>query len=269
MVVNNRLLNNPRFQKMPKSEREWVQYHNELAKWVLRVARLGDGSMLTASDVTISGLDQMPGRVPSERSLPMADVGNVKSIQDVISSPLTASDGGGTATISIASHTLATPSGDIIYNAGSVTGLSFSTTYYVYADDDDYEGGAVTYQATTDAAVLVGDLGRYFVGQITTGISQEIATITNVTQANPGEVTVVSNPFTNGDEVDIAGVVGMTELNGNTYTVANGTGTTFELSGTDTTGFTAYVSDGTATRNATTPSGGFGGGGGGIGGQLK
>ena len=71
------------------------------------------------------------------------------------------------------------------------------------------------------------------------------ATITGVTQANPAVVTA-ANTFTNGETVTITGVVGMTELNGNTYTVTNASGASFELSGIDSTAFTAYSSGGSA-----------------------
>lgn len=71
------------------------------------------------------------------------------------------------------------------------------------------------------------------------------ATITGVTQANPAVVTA-ANTFVNGENVTITGVVGMTELNGNTYVVANATGASFELQGVNSTGFTAYVSGGSA-----------------------
>ena len=39
-------------------------------------------------------------------------------------------------------------------------------------------------------------------------------TITGATQANPCVVTIASHPFSNGDEVYIDSVAGMTELNG-------------------------------------------------------
>jgi len=71
-------------------------------------------------------------------------------------------------------------------------------------------------------------------------------TITGITQANPAVVSYTGNQPFNTDDVDIAGVVGMTEVNGNTYTIANVTGSTFELSGVDSTAFTAYSSGGTA-----------------------
>jgi hypothetical protein len=79
------------------------------------------------------------------------------------------------------------------------------------------------------------------------------ATITGVTQANPGVVTVsdVSN-ISDGDIIQITDVVGMTELNFKIYKVANvnGGANTFELNDVDdnninTSGFTAYSSGGT------------------------
>lgn len=78
-------------------------------------------------------------------------------------------------------------------------------------------------------------------------------TITGVTQANPGVVTSAGHGFANGDEVLISGIAGMTQLNGNTYRVANVTANTFELQTTagvnvDTSAYGAYVSGGTAAR---------------------
>lgn len=70
--------------------------------------------------------------------------------------------------------------------------------------------------------------------------------ISGATQANPVVVTATGHPFVNGDKVSISGVVGMTQLNGNVYTVANKTTNTFELSGINGTGFGAYTSGGTA-----------------------
>ena len=74
-------------------------------------------------------------------------------------------------------------------------------------------------------------------------------TVSGVTQANPGVVTATGHNFIDGETVAFAGVVGMTQLNGNSYEVANKTANTFELKGTDTTGFTAYASGGTVSLN--------------------
>ncbi len=71
------------------------------------------------------------------------------------------------------------------------------------------------------------------------------ATITNVTQSNPAIVTAANN-YVVGQQVTISGVVGMVQLNGNTYTVTAADALSFTLN-VDSTGFTAYVSGGTTT----------------------
>ena len=74
--------------------------------------------------------------------------------------------------------------------------------------------------------------------------------ITNTTQANPCVVTTSSaHNFVTGDQVDILSIVGMTNLNGNTYTVTVINTTSFSLDGVDSTAFPAYVSGGTVRKN--------------------
>ena len=79
-------------------------------------------------------------------------------------------------------------------------------------------------------------------------------TISGATQANPCVVTATAHGYSNGEEVYIAGVVGMTQLNGKRYTVANITTNTFELTdqvsgtGINSSAFTAYGSAGAAYR---------------------
>lgn len=72
-------------------------------------------------------------------------------------------------------------------------------------------------------------------------------TITNVSQANPAVVTSTAHGLNPGDRVTLAGIVGMTQLNGNTYSVEYVTANTFVLQGVNSTGYTAYTSGGTAT----------------------
>lgn len=73
-------------------------------------------------------------------------------------------------------------------------------------------------------------------------------TITNISNDNPGTVTVSSaGSLQNGDQIVIQNVVGMIEVNfdgSNIYTVTNLSGTDFDLSGIDTSLFTAYSSGG-------------------------
>ena len=74
-----------------------------------------------------------------------------------------------------------------------------------------------------------------------------VKTITGVTQANPCVLTTAgADDVAAGDFVTMAGVVGMTELNGNTYEVLSVTSTTLTID-VNASGFTAYVSGGTAT----------------------
>lgn len=84
--------------------------------------------------------------------------------------------------------------------------------------------------------------------------------ITGITQANPAVVTSNSHGYANGDFVYIAGVVGMTRVNGQVFKVAGVTTNTFQLLDVDgnnvnSTGFAAYVSGGTVARiyQITTP----------------
>ena len=73
-------------------------------------------------------------------------------------------------------------------------------------------------------------------------------TITAITKANPAVVTASSHGYVNGDHVWINNVVGMTEVNGRRYTVANKTTNTFELSGVDSSNYTTYSSNGDAQK---------------------
>jgi hypothetical protein len=72
--------------------------------------------------------------------------------------------------------------------------------------------------------------------------------ITGITQANPAVVSAV-NTFSSGEKVRLADVEGMTQANTGltkAWTVANPTGTTFELSGIDSSAWGAYTGGGTA-----------------------
>lgn len=78
--------------------------------------------------------------------------------------------------------------------------------------------------------------------------------ITGATAANPVVVTAAGHGNADGDQVYITDVVGMSELNGRWFTIANKTSTTFELTSQQTganidgTGYTAYISGGTTSK---------------------
>ena len=78
-------------------------------------------------------------------------------------------------------------------------------------------------------------------------------TITGITQANPAVVTSSSHGYSNGDEIRITSVVGLTEVNNKRFLVAGVTTNTFQLTDKDgdninSSGYTAYSSAGTANR---------------------
>lgn len=79
--------------------------------------------------------------------------------------------------------------------------------------------------------------------------------ITGATQANPVVITATAHGRVTGDRVSFAGIVGMTQLNGNTYNItvidANSYSLQSAVTGVnvDGTAFTAYTSGGTWTRD--------------------
>ena len=84
--------------------------------------------------------------------------------------------------------------------------------------------------------------------------------ITTITKANPAVVTANGHGYSDGDEVKIRNVIGMTEVNEKRFLVANKTTNTFELTnkdGTDinSTSFTTYISGGIVNKvfEITTP----------------
>jgi len=85
-------------------------------------------------------------------------------------------------------------------------------------------------------------------------------TISGATTANPVVITATSHGLSDGDTITIRNIIGMTELNGGVYKVANKTDDTFELQDTDGndidgTGYTTYISDGEARKRVISISG--------------
>lgn len=81
----------------------------------------------------------------------------------------TASDAGSDATISISAHTRVYGDGtSVSVNSGTITGLVYNTTYYVYYLDPTFSGGSVTYLNTTVQTDAAQTGARHLVGMITT-----------------------------------------------------------------------------------------------------
>lgn len=107
---------------------------------------------------------------------------------------------------------------------------------------------------TTDTYILV--FGNQTMRVIRNGsqvLNSTTRNISAITKASPGVITSNGHGYSNGDEVYIASVAGMTELNARNYKVANSTTNTFTLTdlyGTaiNTTNFTTYSSGGTVNE---------------------
>jgi len=132
-----------------------------------------------------------------------------------------------------------------------------SGTYFVAEVKDSTKATRlINFEFSTAQAYIIESGNLYFRFYRSNGqIADTNRTITGVTQANPAVVSAAGHVYPNGVTVTISGVVGMTELNSNSYTVANTdhAAGTFELSGINSTGYGAYTSDGTTTRDVAAP----------------
>jgi hypothetical protein len=148
---------------------------------------------------------------------------------------------------------------------------------------DDYkltinDGGTIEINVGSGTVVINGDLdvngsqtsitsSELIVSDKTLTLNNQSNTlydIVGITQANPAQVELSdAHSFTDGSEVIITNVLGMVELNNNTYYVNVVDPTTVELfadfaltTPVDTSGFIAYISDGNIQRVIATGIGG-------------
>lgn len=129
-----------------------------------------------------------------------------------------------TVNLNIVAHGLVVGDFVFINEVQNITGINFQSGYVI---------------AVTDANNVIVELPN---ATLSSGVT---ATITGATQANPAVLTAV-NTFVVGQRILITGVVGMTQLNGNIYTVSAGTTGTHITLNVDSSAFGAYVSGGTA-----------------------
>ena len=80
-------------------------------------------------------------------------------------------------------------------------------------------------------------------------LREHTAVITGASKALQCKITATAHGFQNDHRVKITAVSGMTQLNGNTYTVTNRTENTFELKTTNSLLYSTYTSGGVATRD--------------------
>jgi len=87
----------------------------------------------------------------------------------VIDLVMEAIDAGADATINISAHTRIYGDGtSVAVDGGTLTGLAYSTAYYVFYDDPGFAGGAVTYQTSTNPADAVQTGSTHSLGAVRT-----------------------------------------------------------------------------------------------------
>ncbi|MBS3796666.1 hypothetical protein [Pseudoalteromonas sp. BDTF-M6] len=145
------------------------------SSWLFhKLGGLVNGDVVTFADLKFEKGTKATAWTPAIED---TEVANQKYMPNLVSAgagtalnvnPLSASDNGSSAKITIASHSRQYGFGSLSLNAGSITGLAFSTKYYVYYDDPTYTGGAVTYHATTNIQTVAAGNHRIFVSTVTT-----------------------------------------------------------------------------------------------------
>lgn len=257
--------------EVPKDARQWSLVLKRLNN-AIRVS--GEqavlGALTTIAERSGTDLDTMlqyisdAGRATDQRLVPMVNFGNVSSVQSA--DPLTAVAGATTADITITAHTLHTDFGDISYNSGSILALALNTRYFIYVDDPDNEGGAVTYIASTAKPNVPANSGRYFVGTIVTPVSANSSNIIAASSVNPIVFqTSAAHGWTTGDTVTFSALPGDfgSNLNATLRSITVIDSDEFSIA-VDGGGYAAYTSGGSATRVVDDGLPDWGGGGGGY-----
>jgi hypothetical protein len=141
----------------------------------------------------------------------------------------------------------------IVYPHGSAARRS-GTSFVAEVENSAEKTRLIPFEFSTTQTYIL-EFGNEYIRFYKDGgaILEANKTITGITQADPGVVSITSHGFSDGDTIVISGVVGMTEVNGKRFKVANVNTNDFELQDidgvdVDTTSFTAYASGGVANR---------------------
>lgn len=114
----------------------------------------------TAADTAASNAQTAANATASEASLNNSYVTGLT---------LSGSDAGTSAAISISAHTRVYGDGtSVSVNSGNLTGLAYSTQYYIYYVQPSRAGGAVAYASTTLQATAAQTGDTHLVGSVTT-----------------------------------------------------------------------------------------------------
>jgi hypothetical protein len=152
--------------------------------------------------------------------------------------------------VNVAIPTATYGSGATLLSGGSLFSLEYAGMKASIGDDVTvdstkwlaYQSGGSAWVVASDSTTPRSGYGAYKSGGT---VAKLTATVTDITQSRPAIVTAASHGFAwqaltardpsnqhgfvNGDKVTITGVSGMTQINGNTYTVRKSNRTTFAL----------------------------------------
>ena len=141
----------------------------------------------------------------------------------------------------------------VVYPHGSAARRPGSTFIAEVADSDNKTRLIPFEFSTTQTYMLEFSNLKMRVYKDSGSVLEGDKTISAITKANPAVVTATSHGYSNGDEVLISGVGGMTEVNGKRFLVADKTTNTFELQDKDgvdinSSSFTTYTSGGVSNK---------------------
>jgi hypothetical protein len=135
-------------------------------------------------------------------------------------------------------------------------------TQFIAEVSDPTKGIRLVPFVFSDTQTYILEFGEGYMRVHKNGVQQTLSgqAITGITQANPAVFTVTAHGYSNGDEVFVSGVSGMTQVNNRNFKVANVTANTFEITdlfgnNIDSTGYDAYTSGGLSYKvyEITTP----------------
>jgi hypothetical protein len=152
--------------------------------------------------------------------------------------PLSATDAGSSATITIANFTMNVAGvGAVSVNGGSITGLSYGTLYYIYYADPAIAGGSVTYQYTTTKSSAISSGVDFFVGSILTPLHGGQNTVGNNDGGTGSQSGFAGNCFASSyvnsgtTLVNPANMIDGNTTDYGTISVSNGSSGTLTLAG--------------------------------------
>jgi len=136
-----------------KAQHGWTSITHDSNMIVIGFVERRAGQFVHAGIFEPTSIAQAPSifsmvGIDSPAHLPIESIAGVYTLDPI--APCKGYDNGSSARIDVAATTIHYGDDTLSYNSGSITGLSFSTDYWIYAVDDNFVGGTVNYAVTTD-----------------------------------------------------------------------------------------------------------------------